>query len=182
MMRHAANSAVLLIGVVILGVMMITTPDYNSVFRAFLSHASNGEIANGRIFDARFLDGRLTHRVDFEHYGRQISRDTEGIFLIANFEVSGVTATTQLAAKWKGASGRDYAASARFENAPKTLQSLFFQPGITSKSFVVFELPEDEVAGGELILSRRGVTILDSALYLETTRIAPPEAVVRLDP
>ncbi|MBV2143629.1 hypothetical protein KUG47_08970 [Falsochrobactrum sp. TDYN1] len=182
MIRYVANGAVLLTGAVLLGAIMITAPDYNSVFQAFPSHASIGEIANGRMFDARFLGGRLTHRIDFEYYGRQVSRDTEGIFLIANFEVSGVTASTQLAAKWKGASGRDYAASARFEKAPKILQSLFFQPGLTSKGFVIFEVPEDEVLGGKLILSRRGVTILDSALHLETARIAPPVAVVRLDP
>ena len=181
-MRFVANSAVLLTGAFLLGVMMTTAPDYNSVVRPFPSRASAGEIADGRVFDARFLGGRLAHRIEFERYGRQIGRDSEGVFLIADFEVSGVTASTLIAARWKGASGRDYAASARLNDAPNMLQLRFFQPGLTGKAFAVFELPEDEVSGGKLVLSRRGMTIFDSELHLETERIAPPSAVERLAP
>lgn len=182
MMAKASDLAIFVAGGALLGVMMTTAPDYNSVFTPFATHAPAGEIADGRLFDARFLGARPVQRITFDRLGKEVTRDTTGIFLIADFEVSGVTSSTRIAAGWKGPSGRLYKASTRFDYAPNTVDERSFQPGLTDRSFAIFELPEDEVSGGQLVLSARIMADLDSALYLDSSNIAPTSALIRLDP
>lgn len=181
-MIRAADMATVLAGAVLLGAMMASAPDYNSVFQPFPAHAAPGEAADGRLFDARFLGGRLAQQVAFERYGTPITRDSAGLFLIADFEVSNVTASTRIAATWRGASGRDYAATGRVEGAPGGLEARWFQPGLTDRAFAVFELPEDEVPGGRLVLTAPGVTILDSALDLQAPPLPGPQPLARIAP
>ncbi len=171
-MSWGPNLAVLLAGAALLGGMMATAPGYDSTIRPFAIHAAPGEWADGRVFDARFLGGQLTREIGFQRYGQDIIRDSNGVFLIADFEVSGVTASTRVAAVWRGGSGRDYLASGRFDGAPGLLAERWFQPGLTDQTQAIFELPEDEVQGGTLILTRLLDPALDSALYLEPQGIA----------
>lgn len=180
MSAKLSSAVIFLMGGAVLAGMMVTTPDYNSVFQPFKIHASTGTVADGRLFDARFLGGRLVRNIAFKRLGKEVNRNSSGVFLIVDFEVLGVVASSQIAAKWKGNSARLYEASPRFDYAPNIIQERTFQPGLNDKSFAVFELPEDEVAGGQLILSTRGITDLDGALYLDTARILPAIDFVRL--
>lgn len=181
-MIRAADIATVLAGAALLVPMMASAPDYNSVFRPFPAHAAPGETADGRLFDARFLGGRLARQLAFERYGTLITRDSAGLFLIADFEVSNVAASTRIAATWRGASGRDYAATGRVEGAPGGLETRWFQPGLTDRAFTVFELPEGEVPGGRLVLTAPGVTILDSALQLQAPPLPDPQPLARIEP
>ncbi|KXF74683.1 hypothetical protein ATN84_22575 [Paramesorhizobium deserti] len=182
-MIRPANIAIVLVGGALLGVMMQTAPDYNSVVQPFRSHLATGETGEARSFRARFTGARLAERIAFRRFGRDLVRDTDGVFLIAEIEAEATVASQQIGATWRGASGRDYALSRRAQGIPTGLDSRWFQPGLTDRAIAVFELPEDEIAGGEMVLTNSFNAVFDSALHL-----APPPLpadklpLVRIDP
>lgn len=167
-MKRPAQLLVLVVGIALLGAMMATMPDYNRVFQPFRITASEGEIAGGRLFSARFLDWETAGKITFENYGRNVERDTQGIFLIAHFEISEVQRSIGVAAVWEGRSGRHYMETGRAEGAPGALDDRQFQPGLVSRPHAVFELPPDEIAGGRLLLSQKWLNVMDSELAQET--------------
>ncbi|MBK4217423.1 hypothetical protein JJJ17_15955 [Paracoccus caeni] len=181
MMRRIANLVVLLIGGGLLAGMLATVPDYNSAVQPFTTRVAAGEVAAGRLFSARFLDARTATEIAFERYGQTVLRETGGLFLIADFEVSDVRRSTRIEARWQGSSGREYSASKRFNWAPGDLETRWFQPGLTDRARAIFELPEDEIAGGRLILSTPAKPVLDSALYLDGVPVSATLPRLRLE-
>lgn len=166
-----------LLGACILAAMMMTTPDFNSVFRPFRTDARDGSpdetLAQGRLFSARFTDWKTADKLAFERYGKAITRDTQGVFLVVDFELLNVRESVRLTATWLGRSGREYVQTTRAEGTPLTLDVRQFHPGIANKGSAYFELPPDEIQGGQLLVARRGPNTLDSELVLKPTSNAP---------
>ncbi|WP_313349410.1 hypothetical protein [Paracoccus sp. (in: a-proteobacteria)] len=182
-MIRAASIVTLLSGGALLGAMMQTAPDYNSVIQPFRSDVAAEEMGEARSFRASFTTVRLADRIAFSRYGSDLVRDTGGVFLIAEIEAEATIASQRLDAYWRGASGRNYALSWRARDVPNGLDSRWLQPGLTDRGIAIFELPPDEVTGGELVLTNSFTAILDSALHL-----APPDLpddrqpLIRFDP
>jgi len=173
----------LLLGACALGAMMITTPDFNSVFQPFRTTAQSGAIAQGRLHAARFSDWQTADKLSFDRYGTTVTRNTQGVFLIVDFDVSNIRESVRLSATWQGRSGRKYTQTARANGAPSTLDTRQFHPGLDDQGRAVFELPNDEVEGGKLLLTRKGPNILDSELALSPTAGAAirHNAMLRMD-
>lgn len=180
-LRH---SVPVLLGACALGAMMATTPDYNRVFQPFRTHAQVDGIAQGRLHDARFGNWQTADQISFDRYGKAVVRDTQGVFLVVDVDILNVRESVRLTAAWLGRSGRRYEQTSRAEGTPVTLDVRQFHPGLDDRGVVVFELPEDEVAGGQLLLARRGPNILDSELALTPATATPMQhhALLRLGP
>ncbi|WJS86940.1 hypothetical protein [Paracoccus sp. TOH] len=182
-MIRARRILIVLAGAALLGAMMQTVPDHNSVVQPFRSAVAAGGTGEARSFRARFTGLRLADRIAFRRFGRDLVRDSNGLFLIADIEAEARLASLQLDAVWQGASGRRYALSHRAEDIPRGLESRWFQPGLINRAIAVFELPEDEVAGGALVLTSGFTAAFDSALHL-----APPagpaerQPIIRFEP
>lgn len=174
-MRVVPNAISVIFGAGLLALMLATLPDYASTIRPFVIDAGTNGKAEGRLFDARFTGWQIAKKLAFEQSGEQVERDTAERFLIGEVEVTGKAKSTLAEAVWQGASGRKYAATKRASNAPRSLDTNWLQPGLTDKRRVVFELPEDEISGGKLILSSGGSQAFDSALHL-----APPATMPSL--
>lgn len=172
-MIRVRNVLPVLLGACALGAMMMTTPDFDSVFQPLRTTAQSGENAQGRLLSARFTDWQTTDQLSFNRYGTPVTRDTQGVFLIVDFDISNVRESVRLTATWQGRSGRQYVQSVRTEEAPGTLGVRQFHPGLEDQGRAVFELPRDEIEGGKLLLARRGPNILDSELALTPTFGAP---------
>ena len=110
-------------------------------------------------------------------------RDTDGVFLVADFILSGTRESTMLSATWIGASKRHYRATSRISDLPRQIDQLWLQPGLDSKTFAIFELPPDEIKGGSALLSLRLDPPLDGTLLLNPPDMPPVhEAILRLGP
>ncbi|MDT1061372.1 hypothetical protein RM190_05825 [Paracoccus sp. CPCC 101403] len=169
-MKIVANGLILVVAAVLLGAMMLSNPDYNSAIRPFVAEAEPGEMGRTRLIAGRFDGWRTADRVQFSQYGRKLTRGTGGVFLIADLTLSGTTTSTMVAATWIGASKRQYRATSRVSGPPRLIDQLWLQPGIRNKTFAVFELPPDEIAGGALLL-----TLPLNPPMEGTLQIAPPE-------
>ncbi|AGT09158.1 DUF4352 domain-containing protein [Paracoccus aminophilus] len=166
----------------LLGGMMLTEPDYNSVFRPFVTHVAASETGETRLFAARFTGWQTAESIDVASLGQELHRDTEGRFLIVDLELTGTISSTSLAASWQGASGRRYDTTKRISSFARDLRALTIQPGLQNKAVAVFELPADEIAGGRLILEARFDPPLEGTLHLAPPGPVPADAaVVRLD-
>ncbi|MCB5362717.1 hypothetical protein H0484_02970 [Pusillimonas sp. CC-YST705] len=156
----------LCLGVVVLAALMASTPGYDDAFKPLRQTVQHGESAHGRLFSVRFVDWMTAERLAYQLYGKPTTKDTQGVFLLADFQVSDVRESVSLSAAWQGPSGRRYAQTARLEDAPSALKSRQFHPGIETKGRAIFELPPDEIAGGTLLVSRKGLNVLDTELAL----------------
>ncbi|MFV0332873.1 MAG: hypothetical protein ACK5JR_02215 [Tropicimonas sp.] len=168
-MRLLRNLAIVLSGAAALAGLQATTPYFDDAFSPFVTRARSAELAHGRLFDARFTEWRLAGHVGVTINGAPTLRGTDGVFLIAGIELSDVRQTLPISAVWLGSSGRRYAASARFQGSDFALETRNFNPHVPNAARILFELPRDEVVGGQLVLAVRGSSILDSELHL-----APP--------
>lgn len=182
-MKSGVNILIGFAAVVLLGAMMLTNPDYNSAIRPFVTTVKPGETGETRLISGRFGNWRSADRIQFSSYGTEMIRDTDGIFLVADFVLSGTSESTMLSATWLGASKRRYRATSRISDVPGQIDQLWLQPGLDSKTFAIFELPPDEIEGGSALLSLRLDPPLDGTLLL-TPPDSPPvhEAILRLGP
>ncbi|UFM64765.1 hypothetical protein LOS78_13885 [Paracoccus sp. MA] len=181
-MTRAGRVLIVLAGAALLGAMMQSAPDYDSTVQPFRSPVAAGETGEARSFRARFTGMRLAERIAFRRYGRDLVRDSDGLFLIAEIEAEARLASQRLDAVWQGASGRRYALSHRAEDIPRGLESRWFQPGLTDRAIAVFELPEDEVAGGALVLTGSASAVFDSALHLAPPALPERQPIIRFAP
>ncbi|WP_353194878.1 hypothetical protein [Pusillimonas noertemannii] len=174
----------IVLGACALGAMMATTPDFNSVFRPLRTTAPNGAAAHGRLLAVRFADWQTAQQLSFERYGATVMRDTQGVFLVVEFDISDVRESVRLAAAWQGRSGRRYDQTKRVDDAPSTVDTRQFHPGLEDRGRAVFELPPDEIEGGTLLLARKGPNILDSELALTPPAGSPARhnKLLRLEP
>jgi len=182
-MIRARHIAPVLLGACALGAMLMTAPDFNSVFKPFRIEAPSGAVAQGRLHAARFNGWHTADRLSFKRYGTPITRDTEGVFLLVSVDILDVRESVRLKATWQGRSGRRYVQTERAEGTPFTLDARQFHPGLDDRGTAVFELPQDEIQGGQLLLARNGLNVLDSELALAPAAGTPlvHHALSRLD-
>src|SRR5690606_9808254 len=82
--RHALP---LLLGAGLLGAMMATAPDFDTVFRPLRVAAPSGAVAQGRLHAARFADWQTAEQLSFNRYGSAVIRDSSGIFLVVDVDI-----------------------------------------------------------------------------------------------
>lgn len=182
-MNHLANLLVVLVGGGLLGFMMNTLPDYNSSFQPFAVQADESGVGLGRLFMAELISLRSAGAISYERYGKNVVRDTSATFLIAELSISAREEPRQVEAVWLGSTGRQYNQSVRLEDAPGFLSSARFQPQLTDRSLAIFELPDDEIGGGRLVLMARGSMLMDSAVHFASPASVPErQAMMRLEP
>src|SRR5690606_30409652 len=81
-MSIVTNLLPVILGAVALGVMMNTTPDYNSSFQPFAVVADDGEEGQGRLFTAELVGLKTAGTVSYTRFGEDVSRDTSATFLV----------------------------------------------------------------------------------------------------
>lgn len=81
---------------------------------------------------------------------------------------------TLTSAAWRGPSGKRFAMSDRIREPIGLLGSERLEPGIPRPVLLVFELPEDEIGGGTLLIADTLVTPLSQQAEIATANI-PPE-------
>ncbi|MFE0017604.1 hypothetical protein ACFWXH_22380 [Mesorhizobium sp. NPDC059054] len=182
-MNHFVNLVVVVLGGGLLGMMMNTLPSYDSSFQPFGVRAGENGVGEGRLFTAELAGLRSSGTISYAQFGKEVVRDTSAIFLVAELAISAREKSQQVEAIWLGATGRQYVQSARIESFPRALSLAQFEPGLKGQAFAVFELPEDEIAGGQLVLMARGSMLMDSAVHLPAPKVLPARQVsLRLEP
>lgn len=162
-----------LVGCAVLAGMMAVNPTYNRAIRPFVETAPEGAVGRTRAMSAQFVALNTADRLRFTYFGKAVTRDTEGVFLIAEVVIEATQTSTKLRASWQGASGRIYDETTRVTNLNGQLSDQWAQPGLTVRAFAVFELPQDEISGGALLLGLPLDPPLDGKL-----RLMPPAGTI----
>ncbi len=177
-MIRPGSIAVVLVSAALLASMMLSNPDYNSTFRPFKTRVEPDQAGKTRLFTGQFDAWRTAEQIAFRDLGPERLRDTQGVFLIVDLNLSGTSTSVLLSATWVGASGRQYETTARVTGVPRQIEDLSVQPGLQSKAIAIFELPPDEVKGGALLLSPRLDAPLDGTLLLAAPVSAPEHVAI----
>lgn len=178
-MKPLGNILIVAIAAGLLAAMMWSNPNYARAIRPFVSTAAPGQTGQTRLIAGRFLSWQTADRIAFSAFGRDMLRDSGGLFLIVDLALSGTLRSTPVEAVWIGASQRRYAATTRIQGLPRQLDSLCLQPGLESKTFAIFELPPDEVQGGALLLAQKQQQPLEGNLRLESPTTAPEHLPIK---
>ena len=105
-MIRVAPILIAAVSAALLGGMMLTNPDYNSIVRPFETRVPPGETGQTRLIGGRIEGLRTADVITFPRYGSPVRRETQGVFLIVDAALFGTTESTMLRATWIGASGR----------------------------------------------------------------------------
>lgn len=169
-MRAVAALVVALLGCTLLAGMMATNPTYNRAIRPFVETVPASETGATRAMSAQFTGWETADQLRFTRYGKVVTRDSGGIFLIVELVTEATQASTRLVASWQGASGRIYGETTRVSGVARQLSEQWAQPGLDMRATAIFELPHDEIAGGALLVGLPLDPALDGKL-----RLMPPE-------
>ncbi len=177
-MTYLGRLAIILLAGLMLAGMLRSNPDYNSTIRPFTRKADWDQTGQARLMSGRILDWHTAEQIQFQEFGHDLIRKSEGIFLIVDLALTGRENSSKVEALWIGSSQRRYSATKRITGLPRQIDSLWLQPGLESKTFAIFELPADEVEKGAILLGPPSVTPLDDTLLLEAPPSSPPHRLI----
>jgi hypothetical protein len=114
--------------------------------------------------------------VRVERFGGGRDYTTSGVWILIEGAAVAKTETLALtSAEWLGPSGIRYALSQRFSTIRGYLPSERLEPGLPRPVLLAFELPEAELSGGTLIVSRSAYTPLGEELWIGLGEKHPKE-------
>ncbi|KRE14536.1 hypothetical protein ASE66_14310 [Bosea sp. Root483D1] len=143
-----------LIAALLLAGMQRFTPGYAEITGPIPLKGDLGETLTGRGFTVRADKVLLAEKLRFKAYGREVERDTGGVFalVIARLDAQPVS-TTVSGAIWRSAQGARFVASPRFQGAPRLLGTDRLEPGLPQRGVFIFEVPREAVAGATLLVA-----------------------------
>ncbi|MGX1786483.1 hypothetical protein ACWIGM_07080 [Bosea sp. NPDC055332] len=147
------------LGALVLAAMLLVgmqryTPGYAEITGPIPLKGTLGETLSGRGFSVRADTVLLVEKLRFKAYGREVERDSSGIFalVIARLEAQPASITIG-SAIWRSALGARFVASPRFQGAPRLLGTDRLEPGLPQRGIFIFELPREAVEGATLLVA-----------------------------
>lgn len=147
--------AAVLFAAVVLYAMQHTTPFYSEIISQVPISGRLGERVDAR--DFALVAGRvnLARALETESYGNTKTYTTSGVWVLVEAVAEAKRESMALtSAEWIGPSGVRYGLSQRLSNVPGMVQTANFEPGLAMPFLMAFEVPENELSGGTLLVSR----------------------------
>lgn len=167
-MRAIASVITIAAAIAVLAYLQWTTPTYALLTGALETKGHQSETVSSETFNVTVKRILTTKTLDFNRFGRQVERRSEGTFVIVTAEMQSNWETMHVgSASIRGASGRSYAQSTRVTGIKSLLTSKDLQPGLPAKGLFVFEMPEQEVRDMVLVLSRQLGPRLDTEIHVQ---------------
>jgi hypothetical protein len=166
-MRAFLSALAIVPAIAILAFFQWTTPTYALLTGPLEVDGHQSENLSAGPFDVKVDRVLLSKTLAFDHFGRPVERQTEGVWVVVTAEMQTQWQTMRVgAAALQGASGRTYMQSTRLSGAKSLLTDKDLQPGLPAKGIFVFEMPEQDAHGMSLILSRQLGPRLDSEAHV----------------
>ncbi len=162
--------SLLLIGLsaLILAFLQSTTPSYAILTGPIIRAGQQKDTVSSRTFSSKVDKIIRAKMLAFTRYGKQIERQSEGVWVIASVELQTKRETMTIqAAAIQGASGRLYQQSHRADGAPRLVSTKTLQPGLSSTGIIIFEMPEDDAHDMTLIVSKQPSPQLDAEIHVK---------------
>ena len=172
-------AAVLFAAILLYGLQK-STPGYGEITSPIASHGKAGKRADSHDFAAGVVEMHLARTVTIESYGTTRNFTTSGVWVLveaaaeAKFE-----SLTLTSAQWLGEDGISYALSDRFSSIPGMLSSQTLEPGLPRPVLMAFEIPESQISGGTLLMSRSALMPLEQELRIDMADAVPKPLRIR---
>ena len=166
-MRVLGTAAALLLAVAVLFGMQHTMPAYGDITSPVAIRGEAGTRVEGRDYAFAAANIHFARIVGVERFGERRDHTTSGVWILIEGAAVAKTETLALtSAEWLGPSGVRYALSQRFSTISGYLPSERLEPGLPRPVLLAFEVPEAELPGGTLIVSRSAYTPLGEELWI----------------
>ncbi|MBB2974221.1 hypothetical protein [Mesorhizobium sp. RMAD-H1] len=177
MMQAFKTVLLLALGAAILYGMQHATPGYGDITSPIVIEGEAGKRVDGSAYAFGLANVHVARSVKTESFGRTREYTTSGVWLI--LEGAAVAKKESLAltsAEWLGPSGIRYAMSQRLSIASGLLNTERLQPGLPKPVLLAFEVPEKEIAGGQLLIARSRIIPLDEEFRIDPGKALPVSA------
>lgn len=181
MRRFLSSVLMIVVAGAVLLFLQSTTPPYAMLTGPIRTNGAQGETVASRTFGVRIDKAVQAKALAYHRFGRDIERETSGVWLVVAVEVQAPHETMPVrAATIRGASGRLYRQSRRAGSAPQLLSGKTVQPGLPTTGLLMFELPEAETSRMSLVLSGQYSPQLQDEveIVLDPARIAVRDRAV----
>jgi hypothetical protein len=149
-----AKLGALMLAAMLLVGMQRYTPGYAEITGPIPLKGDLGETLTGRGFTVRADKVLLAEKLRFKAYGREVERDTAGVFALVIARLEAQPASINVSsAIWRSAQRARFVASPRFQGAPRLLGTDRLEPGLPQRGIFVFEVPREAVAGATLLVA-----------------------------
>jgi hypothetical protein len=170
-----ALAAVLLAAALLYG-MQRTTPLYSEITSPVPVAGIQGKRLDTDAFAIGIANVHLAREVTTSNFSSTRTYTTSGVWVIVEAAAQAKRESLALtSAAWLGPSGLRYAMSQRFSVMPGILGNERLEPGIVRPILMAFEVPEKELSGAKLLVSRSAYTPLLEEAAIEMTGIRPEE-------
>ncbi|MGK9232952.1 hypothetical protein KXS07_14970 [Inquilinus limosus] len=166
-MRWLGRLAALLVAAVLLLAMQWTTPLYDEMIGPIPVYGQIGDSVAARRFTVRIETVQFARQLRFEAYGKEVVRDTSGLWAVVTATLEARFDTTSvIEAYWEGPNGLRYSHSDRLSGVRPVLAGAMLQPGLPRRGWFIFEIREDQARGATFVAPNIGVTRLDSIVRI----------------
>lgn len=171
-----ARLGALVLAALLLAGMQRYTPGYAEITGPIPLRGTLGETLAGRTFTVRVDHVLLAEKLRFRAYGREVERDTGGVFALVIARLEAQPASVAIGGPiWRSAQGVRFVASPRVQGAPRLLGADRLEPGLPQRGVFIFEIPREAAAGATLLVAASRWPRLDTQaeIALPATQAAP---------
>ncbi|MCV3206129.1 hypothetical protein OHD62_03720 [Mesorhizobium sp. YC-39] len=183
MMRVARSVLALLFAVAVLYGMQHTRPLYSDITSPIVASGGMNRRVEASAFALSLDRVRVARVLNVETFGKSKTYTSSGVWLVvegeaeAKFETLGLTS-----GEWLSGSGVRYVLTDRVPATIEMMPGDVYQPGLPRHVLLMFEVPEDAVAGGTVVVARTKLLPLDDEIRIATNvsgRDIEPELTIR---
>ena len=170
-----ALGAVAIAAVVLYG-LQHTTPGYGEITSPIVTAGKLGKRIAASAFTIGIVKVHLARTVTTRSVGRTQTFTSSGVWVLVEGAAEARSESlTLMSAQWLGPDGVRYALSQRFSTVPGFLPSQRLEPGLPRPVLMAFEIPENEVSSGTLLVARTAWTPLEEEVRIEMTGVRPDD-------
>ncbi|MQX48772.1 hypothetical protein CN166_20780 [Sinorhizobium medicae] len=169
-----ANIAAVLLALTALYGMQHSTPSYSEVLSPVAVPAAQGKLARTGRFVFAVAKVHSARELVVPSLGEPRTYTTSGKWLVIEAAAKAQEQSVSLtSAEWRGPSGLRFAMSGRIGGSIGLLGSERLEPGIPRPVLLVFELPEDQIESGTLLVAETTVAPLAEQVEIAMHAVLP---------
>ncbi|WP_107649174.1 hypothetical protein [Mesorhizobium helmanticense] len=169
MMRVVRSVLALMFAAFVLYGMQHTRPLYSRITSPIAYSGGMNKRVEASAFALSLDSVRVARVLNTETFGKSKTYTSSGVWVVvegeaeAKFETLGLTS-----GEWLSGSGVRYVLTDRVPATIEMMSGDVYQPGLPRRVLLMFEMPEDAVAGGTVVVARTKLLPLDDEIRIAT--------------
>ncbi|UVC13325.1 hypothetical protein [Mesorhizobium onobrychidis] len=169
MMRIVRSALALLFAAAVLYGMQHTRPLYSDITSPIVSSGGMNKRVEASAFALSLDSARVARVLNVETFGKSKTYTTSGVWIVAEGEAEAKFESLGLTSgEWLSRGGVRYVLTDRVPATIELMPGDVYQPGLPRRVLLVFEVPEDAVAGGTVVVARTKLLPLDDEIRVTT--------------